>query len=134
MTEFAWSDDVLVRVAEMRMARKSLAEIGIELGLTPQAVKSGIHRYRDRLPTRKDVPVVSGHLRGNGEELNSPWRYVQISPSKLFIYYGHQSTPTYKFERSGGSTTHWKGHGVYGMSRALIFGWVNRQLPPKRKT
>lgn len=73
----------------------------------------------------KDMTAITGQA----EELGSKWRQYSKG-EKIFIYLGMALEPTYRFTRPYPGAA-WRGHGVYALTKGLIFYWVNRQGVPR---
>lgn len=92
---------------------------------TTRAPVSKPHRPAQQVTDNPEELSSMEKLNGKPEDLDPQWKQA-AKGDKLFIYKGMALEPTYIFTRpcAGGN---WRGHGVYGMTKGVIFAWVNRQ-------
>lgn len=152
-----WSDERLEQIKGMMLQSMSMSEIGAAMGETRNAIIGIITRNEDffkevpRLPKRpqrkvdkakrqlsfqpsKPPQIVTDNpdelrtmtkLELAPEELNKAWKQISKG-EKIFIYRGMAIEPTFRFSRPCAGAN-WRGHGVYALSKGVIFAWVNKQ-------
>ncbi len=114
---------LIMKINRLREMGKSREEIALELGMKLGSLKHFLSKHREHFPIKERK---SGALTGYGEKLKPWWKFSQPNRNKLYIYFGQERTPRFKFERQGVGTN-WVGHGVYAMSKNRIFKWINTQ-------